>query len=136
MQITIEFGSGDNTTTSTSSHPEPQHLPVNRVTMKTPQFYRTNPTVWIRQMESQFVLAGITNDTTKDHQILAATSEDVAITLPMEIEDYSSLEERITQVYQKSKTKLIGEALGTISLDGQKPSVCLLRIQRKLANVV
>ena len=51
----------------------------------------------------------------------------------MEIEDYSSLKDSITQVYQKSKTELIEEALGTISLDGQKPSVCLLRIQRKLS---
>ena len=45
MQNTIEIGSGDNTTTSTSSHPEPQHAPVNRVTMKPTPFYRTNPTV-------------------------------------------------------------------------------------------
>ena len=42
MQNTIEFGSGDNTTTSTSSQPELQHAPVNRVTMKPPPFYRTN----------------------------------------------------------------------------------------------
>ena len=133
MQNTIEIGSGDNTTTSTPSHPEPQHAPVNRVTMKPPSFYRTNPTVWFRQMESQFVLAGITNDTTKYHHILAAIPEDVAINLPMEIEDYSSLKDSITQAYQKSKTELIEEALGTTSLDGQKPSVCLLRIQRKLS---
>ena len=133
MQNTIEFGSGDNTTTSTSSQPELQHAPVNRVTIKPPPFYRTNPTVWFRQMESQFVLAGITNDTTKYHHILAAIPEDVAINLPLEIEDYSSLKDSITQVYQKSTTELIEEALGTISLDGQKPSVCLLRIQRKLS---
>ena len=133
MQNTIEIESGDNTTTSTSSHPELQHAPVNRVTMKPPPFHRTNPTVWFRQMESQFVLAGITNDTTKFNHILAAIPEDVAINLPMEIEDYSSLKDSIIQLYQKSKTELIGEALGTISLDGQKPSVCFLRIQRKLS---
>ena len=133
MQNTIEIGSGDNTTTSTSSHPEPQPAPVNRVSMKPPPFCRTNPTVWFRQLESQFVLAGITNDTTKYHHILAAIPEDVAINLPMEIEDYSSLKDSITQVYQKSKTELIEEALGTISLDGPKPSVCLLGIQRKLS---
>ena len=50
MQNTIEIGSGDNTTTSTSSQPELQHAPVNRVTMKPPPFYRTNPTVWFRQI--------------------------------------------------------------------------------------
>ena len=133
MQNTIEFGSVDNTTTSTSSQPELQHAPVNRVIMKPPPFYRTNPTVWFGKMESQFVFAGITNDTTKYHHILTAIPEDVAINLPMEIEDYSSLKDSITEVYQKSKTELIEEALGTISLDGQKPSVCLLRNQRKLS---
>ena len=133
MQNTIEFGSGDNTTTPTSSQPDLQHAPVNRVTVKPPTFYRTNPTVWFRQMESQFVLDGITNDTTKYHHILAAIPEDVAIKLSTEIEDYSSLKDSITKVYQKSKTEVIEEALETISLDGHKPSVCLLRIQRKLA---
>ena len=97
MQNIMEFGSGDNTTISTSSHTEPQHAPINRVTMKLPPFYRTKPVVWFRRMESQFVVAGITNDTTKYHHILAA----------------------------------IPETLGTISLVGQKPSVCLLRMQRK-----
>ena len=38
MQNTIEFGSGDNTTTSTSSQLELQHAPVNRVTIKPPPF--------------------------------------------------------------------------------------------------
>ena len=62
MQDTLEFGSGDNTATSPSTHPESQLARVNRVTMKLPPFYRTNPFLWFRQMESQFVLAGITND--------------------------------------------------------------------------
>ena len=84
-------------------------------------------------MESQFVLAGITNDTTKYHHVLSAIPEDVAINLPMDIDDYSSLKESITQVYQKSETELIEDALGTISLDGQKPSVCFLRIQHLLS---
>ena len=125
MPNTTEFGSGDNTTSSTSSQPDLQYAPVNRVTMKPPPFYRTNPTVWFRQMESQFVLVGITNDTTKYHHIVAAIPDDLAINLPMEING--------NQVYQKSKTELIEEALGTISLDGQKPSVCFLRIQRKFS---
>ena len=51
----------------------------------------------------------------------------------MEIEDYSSLNDSITQVSQKSKTELIEEALGSISVDGQKPCVCLLRTQHKLS---
>ena len=132
MHNTIKFRFGDTTTTSTSSHPELHHAPVNRVTMKPPPFYRTEPTVWFRQMGSQFVSAGITNDTTKYNHILAANPDVVAINLPMEIEDYSSRKDSITQVSQKSKTELIEEALGSIPVDGQKPCVCLLRTNCKL----
>ena len=84
-------------------------------------------------MESQFVLAGITNDETKFHHILAAIPEDVAINLPMGIDNYRDIKEHICGIFQKSKQEMIEEALGMISLDGQKPSLCLMGIQRKLA---
>ena len=96
----MELGSGDNTTTSTSSQLEPKHAPVSRNIMIPPPFYRTIPTVWFRQIASQFVSAVIINDTTKYHQILAATPEDVVANLPIKIEDYSNLKDSITQVYQ------------------------------------
>ena len=64
---------------------------------------------------------------------VAAIPEDVAISLPMGIDDYRDIKEHICGIFQKSKQKLIEEALGKISLDGQKPSLCLMRIQRKLA---
>ena len=82
-------------------------------------------------MEFHFVLARFTIDNTKYHHIPEVTPEDVAIKLSMEIEGYSSLKDSITQVYQKSKTELIENALGEVSLDEQKPSVCLRRIPRK-----
>ena len=37
-------------------------------------------------------------------------------------------------IYQKSRQKLLEEALGSISCDGQKPSVCFLRKKRKLGD--
>ena len=103
---------------------------VGRVSVKPPVFYRSNPGVWFRQMESQFLLTGITNDETKFHHILP---EDVAINLPKGIDNYRAIKEHICGIFQKSKHKMIEEALGMISLDGQKPSLCLMRIQRKLA---
>ena len=50
-------------------------------------------------MESQFILAGITNDDTKIHHILAAVPEDVAINLPMDVTTYEHLKKQITSVY-------------------------------------
>ena len=46
-------------------------------------------------MDSQFVLAGITNDETKFHRKLAAIPEDVAINLPMGIDNYRDIKELI-----------------------------------------
>ena len=72
---------------------------VGRVSVKAPVFYRSNPGVWFRQMESQFVLAGITNDETKFHHIIAAILEDVAINLPMGKDNYRDIKEDICGIY-------------------------------------
>ena len=84
-------------------------------------------------MESQFVLAGVTNYETKFHLILAAIPEDVAINLPTGIPNYRDIKNHICDIFRKSKQKMIEEAPGKISLDGQKLSLCLMRFQQKLA---
>ena len=106
---------------------------AGRVSVKTPVFYRSNPGVWFRQLEYQFVLAGITNDETEFHHILAAIPEDVPINPPMGIDNYRDIRDHICGNFQNSKQEMIEEALGMISLDVQKPSLCLMRIQQKLA---
>jgi hypothetical protein len=68
---------------------------INRVSVKPPVFYRSNPNVWFRQMESQFVLAHITDSVTKFHHILGAIPEDVAINLPTGIVTYENLKAHI-----------------------------------------
>ena len=83
MPNSIEVGSGDNTTNSTSFHQKLQHAPVNRVTMKPPPFYRTNPTVWFRQLESQFIWNCQGHDTTKYHHNLEAIPENLMQALPI-----------------------------------------------------
>ena len=119
---TSNGGSGDRT----------NNAQVGRITIKPPTFYRSNPQVWFRQLESQFALANITSSQTKFHHVMGALPEDVAINLPLDVTSYESLKEQIIGIYQKSRQELLEEALGSISLDGQKPSVCFLRIKRKL----
>ena len=74
---------------------------VGRVSVKPPVFYRSNPGVWFRQMESQFFLAGKTNDETKFHHILAAIPEDIAINLPMGIDNHLDIKEHVCSIFQK-----------------------------------
>ena len=48
-------------------------------------------------------------------------------------ENYRDGRDHICGIFQNSKQELIEEALGMISLYAQKPSFCLMKIQRKLA---
>ena len=50
---------------------------INRVFVKIRPFYFKNMGSWIRQMDSQFVVEGITQSTTKYHHILATIPEDI-----------------------------------------------------------
>ena len=106
---------------------------VGRVSVKPPVFYRSNPGVWFRQMESQFVFAGIANDETKFHHILAAFPEDVAINLPMGIDNYRDIKEHICGIFRKSKQEMIEEAPGNDFIGRPKTFIVLMRIQRMLA---
>uniref|UniRef100_A0A1A9UGI7 Uncharacterized protein n=1 Tax=Glossina austeni TaxID=7395 RepID=A0A1A9UGI7_GLOAU len=38
---------------------------ISRVAVKGPTFWKTNPRLWLNQLESQFLTVGITLDTTK-----------------------------------------------------------------------
>ena len=52
--------------------------------------------------------------------------------LPTDVSTYETLKEQIVGIYQKSRQDLLEEALGSISLDGQKQSACFLKIKGKL----
>ena len=105
---------------------------VWRITIKPSTFDRNNPQVWFRQLEAQFALASITSSQTQLHHVTGALPEDVAINLPTDVNTYESLKEQFVCIYQESRQELLEEALDSNSLDGQKPSVCFLRIKRKL----
>ncbi len=84
-------------------------------------------------MESQFVLGRVNTADTKFHHVLASLPEDVAVNLPVDINSYAELKDSVVKLFQKSNNEILEEALGAISLDGEKPSVCLVRTRRKLA---
>ena len=49
------------------------------------------------------------------------------------IDNYRDFKDFIGDIFKKSKQEMVEEALGMISLDGQKPTLCLMRVQRMLA---
>ncbi|KAF8793545.1 hypothetical protein HNY73_005010 [Argiope bruennichi] len=44
---------------------------IARVTVKVPPFWRANPELWFKQIESQFILASVTTEITKFHHIVS-----------------------------------------------------------------
>ena len=76
------------------------------------------------------VLADIAKGETKMHHLLAIP-EDVAINLPMGIDNYSDIKDHIPGSFMKSLKDLFEETVGKILL-GIKKSLVFIRIQQKL----
>ena len=57
---------------------------IGHVAVKPPAFYRQSPSVWFKQMESQFALGNLTKSETKFYYILSALPKDVARNLSLD----------------------------------------------------
>ncbi|GBL94064.1 hypothetical protein AVEN_185030-1 [Araneus ventricosus] len=81
--------------------PNDQSANIALVAVKAPQFWRGNKALWFRQMESQFMLTGVTSEITKFHHIVAALQPeelevvgDIMLN-PPEDEPYNALRKRL-----------------------------------------
>ncbi|XP_060881958.1 uncharacterized protein LOC132953596 [Metopolophium dirhodum] len=80
---------------------------VNRVTIKPPPFWKGDPPIWFAQIEAQFALSGITNDTTKYFHLVTSG-----------------------RYHSNSKEKKLRKLLSDVELGDGKPSVLLNEMQR------
>ena len=132
MQNTIVFGSGNNLAASTSSQSEPPRTSLHEATSILP--HKPNCLVptneipvrlsWNYQRHHQISPYPRSSSRRRRNQPGIGIQWNLKTTAASRI---ASLEST------RSQKQLIDETLGTISLDGQKPSLCLLRIQRKLS---
>lgn len=119
--ITISYNRKMPTTNDDSCETEDGGRGVSRVAVKPPPFWPDRPALWFAQLDSQFILAGITCDTTKFHYAIsvldfkhAAIVEDI-ITTPPESGKYVKLklelisrlsatrEQRLRQLFVKEE---------------------------------
>jgi hypothetical protein len=110
---------------------------VSRVAIKTPPFYRGNPKFWFVQIEAQFHLASISQSSTKFFHILSALPEDIGCNISaaaLTAADYDGLKAEVLSIFEKTRSERLEEALGTISLNGEKPSLAFRRIGRLLCD--
>ncbi|GFY42995.1 uncharacterized protein TNIN_169021 [Trichonephila inaurata madagascariensis] len=82
---------------------------IERVLVKILLFWRANPEIWFSQMESQFVLAGITMEITKFHHVVSIIQpEELGIVggiilNPPAVKPYAALRTRLCSQYAETE---------------------------------
>lgn len=106
--------------------------------IKLPPFYKNNPKLWFLQVESQFFVSKIKNDTAKYHMVIGIIDtevlqqvSDILSSLP-QTERYETLKQTIIQRFSESDNQKIRKLLKDMELGDRKPSH-LLREMKNLA---
>lgn len=116
--------------------PVQQH--ISRVSVRAPPFWKENPALWFRQLESQFITNGITVSETKYHVAVGALDTAIIsqisdiIMNPPEHGKYENLKERLQERFADSEERRFQKLLRNLDLGDKKPSH-LWREMRDLA---
>lgn len=108
---------------------------ICRVSFKAPVFWEADPTLWFHQVESQFIVSGITVDATKFHSVVAALDtkvlkcvRDIIIKPPSE-NAYETLKDKILSYYEESDGSRLKKLFSGLSLGDQRPSQLLCEME-------
>ncbi|XP_071568714.1 uncharacterized protein [Temnothorax nylanderi] len=120
-------------------HQVKEKLHINRVGLRMPPFWPEEPELWFAQLESQFIICGITQDTTRYAYALsqidtrfAKEIEDI-ITSPPTEKKYEKLKQTLIQRLSASQEQRTRQLLEHEELGDRKPSQ-FLRHLRGLAS--
>lgn len=119
--------------------PKSLQLEIARVAVRVPPFWKTNPKLWFRQIESQFINAGISKDDTKYHALVGAMDTDILDAVSHIIENpptenmYGILKAALLAEFEDSEEKRIQKLLEGIQLGDKRPST-MLREMRQLSS--
>lgn len=112
---------------------------ITRVAVKLPVFWKNSVEPWFTSIESQFAIAGITEEVTKYHYVVSALDSDTIIhvldfvrsasTLPA---PYTGLKQRLIEQFADSETARLRALISDMELGDKKPSH-LLREMENLA---
>lgn len=112
---------------------------IAAVNFKAPPFWRSNPELWFKQVEAQFVTANIRSDSRQFYHIVAAIESEILaqvsdiILSPPTADMYLTLKTRIIDRFSESENARLKKLLTAIELGDQRPSH-LLREMRDLAS--
>lgn len=134
----------DETQPPNNLHQQQNNLPqqthqIARVAVRAPPFWKENPALWFRQLESQFQMNGITASETKYHIAVAALDtavinqvSDVVMDPPAANIMYETLKTRLQERFAESEERRFKKLLSNMELGDKKPSY-LWREMRELA---
>lgn len=115
---------------------------VCKVGVRISPFWPQEPALWFSQIEAQFVLAGITNDTTKFYHVIAQLDQQYAsevrdiITSPPADDKYIKLKTELINRLTDSKQKRIKQLLDHEQLGDRSPSQFLRHLRSLAGNNV
>jgi len=108
---------------------------ISHVSIKMPMFYKKSPSTWFKQIESQFVLAGIKSSQTKYHHALAALPEEIACNITIDTNDYEQLKTAVLDSIKANRHVLIEQALGAVTLDDKRPTQLVTEIKKQFIDI-
>ncbi|XP_036347692.1 uncharacterized protein LOC118757068 [Rhagoletis pomonella] len=123
---------------STGTQPAREATELAKVSVKIPPFWHAKPELWLAKVESQFIAAGITNDKTKYHTVVAAMESNVLAQIsdiilnPPSSDMYQTLKERLITQFADSEQIRVKKLLQELELGDMRPSH-LLREMRSLS---
>ncbi|XP_050546076.1 uncharacterized protein LOC126908208 [Daktulosphaira vitifoliae] len=106
---------------------------------KIPTFWRTNPELWFKQIESVFYTTRITADASKFHHVVSSMESEILaqvsdiILNPPETKMYEALKTRLIERFSESEQCRLKKLLTEVELGDRKPSHFLSEM-RQLAN--
>lgn len=124
----------------TPENAQQQHLQgeTSKVSIRIPPFWSINPAMWFSQVEAQFAVNGISNDSTRCNTVVGAMDSSVLMHVsdillePVQQRSYKLIKERLIQQFADSEQHRLRKLLQDLQLDVKKPTA-LLREIRTLA---
>ncbi|XP_077270157.1 uncharacterized protein LOC143901605 [Temnothorax americanus] len=115
---------------------------INRIGVKVPPFWADEPELWFAQLEGQFMLGGITQDSTKYAYVLAHIDtkhakeiKDLITKLP-EADKYASIKKTLIQCLSVSQEQQIRQLLEHEEMGDRRPSQFLRHLQALASSVI
>ncbi|XP_070162446.1 uncharacterized protein [Polyergus mexicanus] len=115
---------------------------INKLAIKIPPFWNDEPELWFAQLEGQFVLSGITQDTTKYSYVLSQLDsrqikevKDI-ITQPPDANKYEAIKRALIQRLSVSQEQRTRQLLELEEIGDRKPSQFLRHLRTLAANNV